>query len=49
MSKNKNQAIKATGRSAPKLERNGENSVTILPAANVQIQKLYGLKTREGG
>lgn len=31
--KNKNQAIKATGRSAPKLERNGENSVTILPAA----------------
>ena len=47
MSKNKNPAIKATGRSAPKLERNGENSVTIQPDSKDQIQKLYGLKTQE--
>ena len=47
MSKRKKLALETPGRSAPKLERTSDNSVTIQPDTQDQIRQLYGLKTQE--
>lgn len=47
MSKKKLTTEKSSRRSAPKLKRTGENSVTIQPDTQDQIRQLYGLKTQK--
>lgn len=47
MSRDLKSDAEAPPRTAPKLKRDGENSVTILPEDDDQIRQLYGLKTQQ--
>ena len=47
MSNAKAPTLKANNRTAPKLERDGENGVAVRPDDTEQVQRLYGLKTKE--